>query len=200
VDIEVFKPNSEVEKTHFTIGTIKSLEAKYGISDLIETFSLLLKEKFSKPLKLLVVGDGTQREFLENLVKEKGLSDVITFTGKVRQEEVASYHRQLDVFVALSVDDSESFGVSTVEAMSCAVPVVVSDVSGFKEVVKDKQTGFIVSRNSPIEAAQAIQHLLLNKMLRQEMGKKAREHVINEYDWQKNLSKAVALYRKFISK
>jgi glycosyltransferase involved in cell wall biosynthesis len=198
VDIEMYKPNFQ-NCDYFTIGTVKSLEKKYGIDDLIETFSLLLREQFEKPLRLLIVGDGTERKKLEDIVLEKKISDKVIFTGKVKQDEVASFHQQLDVFVALSVDDSESFGVSTVEAMSCSVPVVVSDVSGFKEVVIDNETGFVVPKKNPQLACKTIKKLLLNNDLRKQIGENARRHVINEYDWKKNLSNAVVLYKQFIS-
>jgi L-malate glycosyltransferase len=201
VDIQVFKKlNIEKDSSFFTIGTIKSLEIKYGIDDLINAFEKLLHRKFDKDIRLLIIGDGTQRMQLEQLVKDKKLEDKITFTGKISQEKVPFYHQQLDVFVALSVDDSESFGVSTIEAMSCSVPVVVSDVSGFKEVVIDGQCGFIVPRNNPDEAANAIEKLLTDGELRREIGEYGREHVLNHYDWHKNLAKAIVLYRKFLIK
>lgn len=200
VDVDVYKPSNTKDQSVFTIGTIKSLELKYGISDLIEAFSLLLEEKMEKPLRLLIVGDGTQRASLQELVHSKNIIDKVVFTGKVKQEDVASFHQQLDVFVALSVDDSESFGVSTVEAMSCSVPVVVSDVSGFKEVVLDNKTGIIVPKKNPEQAAMAVKKLLNDSNLRTGMGENARNHVLNEYDWRKNLSKAVALYHQFCSK
>ena len=59
----------------------------------------------------------------------------------------------LDVYVALSRLDSESFGVAIVEAAACGCPTVVSDVSGPAEVVEDKVTGIIVPRDNPVEAA-----------------------------------------------
>jgi glycosyltransferase involved in cell wall biosynthesis len=202
IDTETFKPKnvkSLFSEGDCVIGTIKSLEDKYGIDVLIKAFSILKSRYPSLPLKLLIVGDGSKRMELQQLCSQLSLADVV-FTGKVEQELVPAYHNMIQYFVSLSRSDSESFGVSAVEAMACERPVVVSDVDGFREVVKNGITGFIVPRNNPGAAADAIEKLILNNLLSKQMGAAGRQRVKELYNWEDNLSTMIRIYQTIAAK
>ena len=98
------------------IGTIKSLERKYGIDYLIRAFHLVKKNNLNYPIKLLTVGKGSLEWRLKELVQELELESDIIFTGFINHNEVEKYHNMLDISVAYSTDDSESFGVAVLEA------------------------------------------------------------------------------------
>jgi len=72
----------------------------------------------------------------------------------------------LDVYIALSRLDSESFEVAILEASACGLPVIISDVNGLKEVTKDGETGLIVPKESPERAVEAMLRLSSNEKLR----------------------------------
>lgn len=91
---------------------------------------------------------------------ELGLSEKIEFCGFIPNKDVPAALHSLDIACIPSILDSESFGVSAVEAMSCSVPVVVSDVDGLKEVVDDGVTGFVVERKNPQAMADKIIELI----------------------------------------
>lgn len=200
IDINKYKPmkvDTLFNKDDIVIGTVKTLEKKYGIEYLIRTFKLIKEKLPAVHLKLLIVGTGILENHLKTLVKELGLENDAVFTGFIVPEEVPKYHNMLDIYAALSIEDSESFGVSVLEASACEKPVVVSDVSGFKEVVANNISGFIVERKNIDQTADVIIKLIADKKLREEIGSAGRKHVEQFYNWEDNLSKMISTYKQF---
>ncbi|MFT4414431.1 glycosyltransferase [Fredinandcohnia humi] len=197
VDLGKFKPVSvEKEAGTLTIGTVKALSDKYGIADLIHAF---VEVHGKHPhTKLLIVGDGPQREEYIELTKKLGIDAVTTFTGRVPNDKVPTYINQIDIFAVPSTEDSESFGVAAVESMACGVPVVVSNVGGLPEVVKEGVTGFVVQKENPQQLAAAFETLLNDEELRNKMGQAGIEHVKAQYDWIDNANSMLALYQKTV--
>jgi glycosyltransferase involved in cell wall biosynthesis len=84
--------------------------------------------------------------------------------------------------------------------MACEVPVVVSDADGFREVVPDGVTGYVVPRCNDEAAAEKILHLLQNPQLAVEMGRSARKHVVENYSWSVSVDKMMSVYDDILSK
>jgi glycosyltransferase involved in cell wall biosynthesis len=189
VDTQIFSPASGVRTGPVTIGTVKALEPKYGIEYLVKAFAMLrsrLTREGKMPeegIRLVICGDGGRRAALETLAKELGISDCVTFVGKIPHDAVPDAIRGFDIFCSPSVLDSESFGVSAVEAMACGVPVVTSDVDGFREVVSDRETGFIVPRRDQVSLSNRLYELCIDAQLRTLMGAAGRRRVIEKYEW-----------------
>ena len=196
VDEEKFAPaNNKEEKNEFVIGTVKALSAIYGIDTLIDAFAIVVRENPTMKLRLVIAGDGVERHNLEKQAVDLGLADKVTFLGRIPNEDVAVLLSNMDVYVALSRSDSESFGVAAVEAMSCGVPVVFAAADGFKEVVPDGVAGYIVSKNDARTAADRISYLLNNRSVAQEMGKAGRKHVIDNYTWVSSVDTMMNIYK-----
>lgn len=198
VDMAQFKPTYTKEelfdKDDIVIGTVKTLEEKYGIEYLIKAFKIVNDKHPKLPLKLLIVGGGSLEKKLKDLTKDLGIENKTIFTGKVPYGDVPKYHNMLSVFV--SVSDSESFGVAIIEASACEKPVVVSDVGGLPEVVEDGITGFVVPPKDPVKTAEAIEKLILNKDLREKVGKNGRERVKKLYNWDDNVKQMIRIYKE----
>ena len=201
INTEQFKHGkvSRADSTPFSeedivVGTIKWLEKIYGIDYLIKAFSIVLSKHSDLPLKLLIVGDGSERKNLENLVRELGLEGKVCFVGKVDYSKVPYFNNVIDVYSALSLYDS--FGVAIVEAESCGKPVVVSNVGGLPEVVEDGVTGFVVERKNAEAAAEKLEKLVLDPDLREKMGKAGRERVMKFYDWNENVAQMMKIYNE----
>ena len=120
------------------------------------------------------------------------------FFGTIPNAQVAGALQSFDVFVNCSV--KESFGVAIVEAMSCGLPVVATDTAGFREVVDDGVTGFILADREPETMAEKIIELLNDSNLRKGMGFAGRKKVLELYDWEKNISIMENLYKKLSDK
>jgi glycosyltransferase involved in cell wall biosynthesis len=199
VDTNKFYPQkvkSIFDDSSIVVGTIKTLEKRYGVEYLIKAFSTIRKQYPDKSLKLLIVGQGTLREFLENLVKRLGIEDDTIFTGFVQNNEIQKYHNIIDIFIVASLE--ESFGVAALEASSCGNPVVASNVGGLPEVVDQNKTGFLVEKENPDSIAEAIGKLIESPNLRSDMGKKGRQKVIDEYDWNNSVSKLISIYNSIL--
>lgn len=196
VDLTKFK-RLHIRGTNETImiGTVKSLSDNYGIGDIIRAFSEV--HSTYSHTRLLIVGDGPQRAEYEEMVKQLGLDDVTTFTGKVPNDEVPNYINQIDIFAVPSTE-RESFGVAVVEAMACGVPVVVSDVGGLPEVVKDGETGIIVPKKNPSKLAEAFASLIVDDAMREMMGTNGIQHVKDNYNWIDNANGMITLYKQIV--
>ncbi|WP_113930703.1 glycosyltransferase [Bacillus sp. P14.5] len=196
VNVEYFNPekNSITPGKKKVIGTVKALEDKYGIGDLVQAFAKVHKKH--PDTELLIVGDGRQRKEYEDLTISLGIANVTTFTGKVPNEEVPAYIKKMTVFAVPSTENSESFGVAAVEAMACAVPVVVSNVGGLPEVVVDGVTGIVVPKENPEKLAEAFNQLIDDPHRAAEMGRKGVAHVMENYNWVDNANYMLSLYKK----
>lgn len=200
VDLKKLSRKSREEKREkICIGNIKALESIYGIDDLIKAIKILkmnlehkgLKE-ISNSIVVQIYGDGSQKAKIEDLIKQLQLTDVVKLKGKIPNSEVPAALEEMDIFCVTSI--SESFGVSVVEAMAMELPVVATDVDGFKEVVEDGVTGIIVERSDPKAIAEALENLLLDKNLRIKMGKSGRKRVLELYNWKENVNMMLEIY------
>lgn len=202
IDLSSFKPQpvaSLFNQDDLVVGTIKALEEQYGVEYLIKAFRLLRDKHPGLPLKLLIVGGGSLEKSLKTLVKKLNLENETVFTGRVSYETVPSYHNMLSIYVALSVIDSESFGVAVIEASACEKPVVVANIGGLPEVVEDGVTGFITPPRNPEKAAETIEKLILDKDLCLSMGRVGRKRVTNLYNWDDNVKQMIRVYQNVLS-
>lgn len=109
--------------------------------------------------KLILIGDGPERSETEKLVRELGLTENVKFLGK--QSAFIELLSCADVFLLPS--QSESFGLSALEAMSCGVPVVASSIGGIPEVVLHGETGYVAELGDTDRMARYVIELLTNK-------------------------------------
>ena len=200
VDVHRFSPvESKNEKTTIIIGNIKALEPTYGNKILLDAFILILKKYPALQLHLLLVGEGSQRNELENIAKENGITNQVHFAGRVPHSIIEKYHQQIDIFVSLTTVD-ESFGVSLVESMACCKAVIASDTPGFKEVLGSQENGIIVKRNSVEEVVNALSFFLDHPAERVKKGNSARQRVIENYIWDDNVQQMMTVYQNLIIK
>lgn len=201
IDMDHFKP-AEVAapvfpKGSLVVGTVKSLETMYGTDILIKAFAQVKARHPDKMLKLLIVGKGTRAEEYKALAASLNLSADALFTGKVKYEEVLGYHNTIDIFV--NVSRNESFGVAVLEASACGNPVIACNVGGVKEVVQNGVTGFLVEKEDVEGTAAAMEKLVTDGQLREQMGKAGRVFVEQTYDFTKNLEQTCACYEEIVA-
>jgi L-malate glycosyltransferase len=205
VNVNDFEKQNLIENNNesvITIGTIKTMSFIYGIDILLESFAILIKNlqknklvKFN--LKLRLVGGGENMSDFIALAKKLDISEHVSFIGQINHSSVPQELEKLNIYVALS--RSESFGVAILEAGAAGKAVVVSNVGGLPEVVVQGETGIIVKNESPVEAANAIEKLILNADLRNTMGANAKRHVLQNYSWEMCIKKMLIVYQETIS-
>lgn len=199
IDENLFKPKKKKYHTEkIIIGTVKTLQHTYGIDILISAFAKVCSQINSPDLlKLEITGGGPDLNDLKSLAESLGIDSQVVFHGAVEHERVPDMLNRLDIYVALS--RMESFGVAALEASACEKPVVVSDAEGLVEVTKDGVTGFIVSKNNIDEASEALLKLINDGELRKNMGIAGRQHVLENYTWERSLDIMVDTYKQVIN-
>ena len=200
IDLKRFYKNRKINKqinNEIVIGTVKTLNKTYGIDYLIRAFKILSDRNLNINMKLLIVGGGPMEKELKKLTVDLKIDDRTLFTGNIQQDKVPEYLNMLDIYVALSIN--ESFGVAIIEAGACELPVVVSSVGGLVEVVENEKTGFIVAPKNSLEAANAIEKLVLSEVTREEFGKNARNRINELYNWDKNVELMNSIYSRLLT-
>ncbi len=206
VNINKFKKmDIDKDSNKIVIGMVKRLEEKYGPRYLIQGTAILLDRlkdsghyDVLNAIRLLIVGDGSQFSEMKELVKKLNLSSITRFTGAIPHDEVPKYLNQMDIFCAPSTLESESFGVAVVEASACELPVIVTNVGGLPEVVKDGETGYIVDPKNPEQIADKVYELVLDPNKRAKFGQQGRAFVKAHYDWDQNVSQVEQVYKNLI--
>src|SRR5205085_6952540 len=107
------------------------------IGDCVHAFARIIKHVHAR---LVMCGDGPGRAEAEQLAASYGLADAVLFVGQV--PNITDYLSVADLFLLPS--QTESFGLSALEAMACEVPVIATQVGGLPEVVQDGETGYLV--------------------------------------------------------
>lgn len=198
VDCEAFRPLPELRpKDKIIVGTIKALK-KYGIEYLIRAFKILSDRYPVMPLELCFGGEGYLRTDLEELARSLGIYDKVKFLGYIPHQEVPKYLNAFTVSVSASVSESESFGVAAVEAQACGIHVVVSNIGGLLEVVKDGATGFFVPPRNPEATAEAFEKILIDSELRRKLSINARSFVLKKFSRSDNLQLIVDVYKQAV--
>jgi glycosyltransferase involved in cell wall biosynthesis len=194
VDINKFIPN-RAEKEEIVIGTIKTLEEKYGIQYLVKAFKEVKERNRDLKLKLRIGGRGSQEDYLKELVKKLNIDEDVSFLGFVKPADVIKEFQNFDLAVFPSTLDSESFGVAAVEAEACGTPVVVTDVGGLMESTKPNVTSLVAKKNSVDDLAEKIEILVKDKDLRITMGIQARNFVEENYSLEDNFNQVDEIYK-----
>ena len=152
-----------------------------GLVWVIRACSDLVKKGLD--LKLVIAGDGRERNRLHQLAQEL-MPGSIHFAGKVPRSEMNRFYSAGDVFVFPGIN--ESLGMVYLEAQACGLPVVAFDNAGVPDAVLNGQTGILVPMNALDPFVSAIERLLTKTDLRKEMGRKAQAHVREKHDLKKN--------------
>ncbi|SES88615.1 Glycosyltransferase involved in cell wall bisynthesis [Oceanobacillus limi] len=204
IDLELFNSKQKGgNDEQIVIGTIKGLKPVYGIDILIESTAKLIQEltssnqaNIAEKIRLKIVGDGPELVKLQQLTEKLNIADITEFVGAVPNEQVPNYLNQLDIYCAFS--RSESFGVAVLEASACKVPVVVSNVGGLPEVVKDGETGYVVNTEDSSNIVEKLRILVSDKDKRHTFGRNGRSFVQHNFEWEKNVMEMEKVYSDII--
>ncbi len=172
-----------------------------GLEYLIRALPMI-REK--QDVKLLVIGDGPERQTLENLARELCVDDDIIFTGAVSHVRIYDYLSLGDFFVGPSISlksgGVEAQGNTFIEAMFARLPVVASDIGGISDAVIHEHTGLLVKEKSPDEIAAAVLRLLDDPSLAKKLAENGHKHAHAFFSRYSTAQKISALYRNILGK
>ena len=144
------------------------------VDDVVRIFAEVARVR---PAVLLLVGDGPERSRVEALVRQLGLGNRVAFMGKMLS--FVELLQASDVFLLPS--ETESFGLAALEAMSCGVPVVASDVAGIPEVVTEGEVGYLAPVGDVAAMADRVLRLLSDPALHRRFSQAARRRAVEQY-------------------
>ena len=147
----------------FSIGRLKAYKS---IDVLIKAFKKVLVTV--PTAQLVIAGDGEEKETLHALAEELGLKANVKFLGKISEAEKLAWFQKAWVFVNPSM--MEGWGITTIEANACGVPVVASDIPGLRDSVQNPHTGFLVPYGDTEALARKIALLCTDAAAREKMG------------------------------
>jgi glycosyltransferase involved in cell wall biosynthesis len=170
----------------------------YKCADVVIESIGRLDQAIQSKIRFTIVGDGSERNNLEKLVKELNLAEIVSFAGWVNQSETLDYYRKADIFCFPSI--REFGGAVVIEAMACGLPCIVANNGGIGEYVNE-ETGFKIEPISreylTQELTSKIKMLVEDDKLRESMSAKAIERA-KEFEWENKARKIVEIYEKML--
>ncbi len=197
VDPEIFKPGEKPKDPGrgFVVGFAGRLVYEKGVDLLIEAVAAL-----PGVWRLVLCGGGPEQDRLEHLARELGIRDRVFFDGQIPSTQMPAYYGQLDALVLPSrtrPNWKEQFGRLLVEAMACGVPVVGSDSGEIPNVIGD--AGLIFQEGDVADLRQHLLHLQQQPELRQELGTRGRQRVLERYTQAQIAAQTVQVYREVMA-
>lgn len=178
VDTDYFIPKKEQTKEGYILYTGR-LHSRKGLLDLIDCAKHIAKKNHS--IKFVITGEGPLKDTLISRIKKYGLRDNVELTGYVDRDQLLNYYQNASIYILPSY--YEGLPTSLLEAMSCGIACVATNVPGNSELIIDGKNGFLTPSNDPIALAGKIQELLDCEHNRKIMGSDARKYIVENYDW-----------------
>ena len=175
------------------IGVVGRLRSEKGHEFLFRAMAGVLQSFPS--VRLLIVGDGPDKEKLKDIAVGLDIDKVIVWAGAKTQEETFSLYGIMDVVVVPS--QFEGFGLTAAEAMAAGVPVVATDVGGLRDVVDRNSTGFLVPYDDARRLREAILRLLRDDTLAQKMGTEGEKKVARLFSLSTFEASMSAVYHQY---
>lgn len=182
----------EDERMILAVGRLSKEKAQI---DLLRTFTNLQETNPEVNAKLVIVGDGPEREMLEAATQSLGLSNRVVFTGQVNNVQV--YYAAADVLVNPS--HSEGSPYVLLEAMAANLPIVATAVGGVPEMVENNESALLVPPNDPPSIAASIARLLTDRELAQRLTTNAATLVDTRYTPENYVRSLVEIYREVLN-
>src|SRR3989339_237451 len=199
IDIEKFKPDqSDLFRKHIAPNGEKVLVHTSNfriVKRVTDTIRVLEKVKKEVPAKLVLVGDGPDRSECERLARELDIHKDVVFLGK--QDSLTEILNAADIFLMPS--QSESFGLSALEAMACGLPVVSSSIGGLPELVIHNETGYIAEIGDVERMSKYAVDLLTNEKKYNIFAKNSLDRAVNHFDKALVLPKYIEYYEKILA-
>jgi len=203
-DIDRFRTNAsqahEIRERYglgertIVVGFVGSLKPWHGVDVLLKSFHESLKEH--PGLRLLIVGDGPMRHFLESFTRSALATDCVTFTGPVAHAQTPAYIAAMDIAVA-PAPPSPSNHLSPLklfEYMASSRPIIAAAYSDIPKIVQHRENGILVDPGSVDQIAAAILELARDVDFRHRLGRSAQQTVRHSYTWQQNAERILALF------
>jgi glycosyltransferase involved in cell wall biosynthesis len=173
----------------------RKLEPIYDIGSLIRAVPGILEQ--IPGAKFLIIGKGSLEAELKGLAESLGVSSSIKFIGEVQNTELPGYLASCDVYVSTALSDA-GLAASTAEAMSCGLPVVITDFGDNRMWVQDGVSGCLFPPGDSPSLVDKIVYLLKNRETGLEYGGRGRDTIVERNSYHKQMARVENLYEELV--
>ncbi|EKE20155.1 MAG: glycosyl transferase group 1 protein [uncultured bacterium] len=192
VDTDEFFPDENKRNSEqFTMICASRVTPMKGVRFLIQAFKILSGRY--ENARLVVVGDGNERQSLEDLVQGLDLREKVEFAGLVSHENMLKYYQKSNVFVSTSLADGISD--STLEALACGLAVVATNTEGTAELLTDGVNCLMVRMKDPDDLAEKIEKIILDHDLEKSLSLESKK-LAEKLSWRSLAGQYFELYEK----
>jgi len=193
IDLQKFSPKGKTETDHsFVIIQVGRFDKQKG--HLTSLKALQSVRSLYPNVKLLLVGEGPQRHFIEEVTKRMALTDAVEFLG-VCDDVPLIMHQST---ICWMPSEWEGLGIACIEAMACGLPVVASSVGGLTEVVSDNTTGYLIPNGSFEQLAKKTIKIFADSGLAAQMSLAGRRRVEQKFSLEDTAARYVEAYKDII--
>jgi glycosyltransferase involved in cell wall biosynthesis len=204
--LSVFSDFKRVEKKGDKIIIIYPGEMREptGLLQLIKAFSHVVRRNHNN-LELILIGQVKTVEFkseMQSLIKKLNLDTRVKLLAPVPYEQIKEYLSEADIGVVTYLpypNNMSCLSNKVFEYMACGLPVVAPDFPLYRELVNSVGFGILVDTTSPENIAEAIEKLMVNPDLRNQMSQRARKGFLEKYNWESERKKLLKLYSELLS-
>lgn len=195
INTNYFKPDlqKKSQEEFIIMPGASRITARKGLRYLIEAVSKL--SKTYPKLKLKLIGDGNEKESLEELVRSLKIEEKVEFVGRVPHEKVLRYYQEASVFVLPSLNEGMSNAM--LEALAVGLPILATDTGGSKKVISEGQNGYIIKMKDSDDIVEKLEKILSDQELLRKMGENSRAQA-EKMSWENVAKEYFELYKKII--
>jgi glycosyltransferase involved in cell wall biosynthesis len=210
VNLNIFKPADDkttirkqlnIPQDKVVLFTVRNLVQRMGLENLIIAFNQIVK-KFAE-IHLVIGGKGPLENGLVALTRSFEIENKVHFAGFITEEELPLYYQMADLFI-LPTKELEGFGLVTLEAMACGLPVVGTPIGGTKEILGKFNPQFIIDDTDPDSIAkltiEKYHTIKANPQQWKEISDQCRQFVETHYSWKQNIDSLEQLFQRHIEK
>jgi L-malate glycosyltransferase len=195
VDIILFRPDPTINRDLKTILYTGRLVSRKGLIDLINSATYLVK-KFPD-VKFVLTGKGPYKKYLAKKIHQLELEKHFIFHNYVTIDKLIELYQNATLYVLPSY--YEGLPTSLLEALSCGLPCIATNVEGNNELIINGVNGILIPPHEPEKLAAAIENLLCNDDLRNKYSINGRRTVVENYSWDIIAEEYIALYQKILA-
>lgn len=195
-------PNTQERNGHIRALAVGRLVEKKGLDTFVDACGILQRRKVN--FEAVIVGEnGDAKEKIARTISENHLTDKVKLAGSMKQAELFEEYRRADVFCLpcriLENGDRDGIPNVMIEAMSCGVPVVTTNISGIPEVIEDGRNGLLVQPNDAMALANSLEKIYLLKDLSAQLSAAGLRTVKEKFDGDASARKLAHLFEREVS-
>lgn len=177
--------------------SLRTWSSLYGIETALRAFEIAYKK--SPNLRLLLIGDGPQRNSVQNFITTKSYESIVHCPGVIPNPDLPEFYAASDIYLSCARSDGAS--ISLLEAMSSGLPVVATDIESNREWIKSGQNGWLAKIDNAEAFADGILHAQnIDSVIRSAISHQNRQTVQKKADWHQNFPQLLQAYEQLATK